>query len=68
MGSNACYSCGKLGQNDEGLSKQQRSIKGKGKTQPNSPSEEALRRHRFFALKPKGVGEGTSGDISGVQP
>ena len=36
------------------------------RTQMNSPSEEALRRQRFFALKSRGVGEDTSGDVSGA--
>ena len=38
--------------------------KGKTKVQPNGPSEEAPRRHRFFVLKSTGVGEVTSGDVS----
>ena len=40
--------------------------KRKEKVQPNGPSEEIPRRQRFFALKYSGVGEGTSGDVSGA--
>ena len=39
---------------------------GKGRFQPNGPSEEDPRRQRFFALKSRGTGEGTSSDISGA--
>ena len=38
---------------------------GKERVQSNGPSEEAPRRQRFFALKSRGVEEGTSGQVSG---
>ena len=39
---------------------------GKERVQPNGPSEDTPSRLRFFALKSRGVGEGTSGDILGA--
>ena len=39
---------------------------GKERVQPNGPSEEAPRRKRFFALKSRGEGEGTSAEVSGA--
>ena len=38
---------------------------GKDRVQPNGPSEEAPRRQRFFALNFRGVGEGSSIEVSG---
>ena len=40
--------------------------KKKEKVQPNSPSEEAPRMQRFFALKSRGAGEDTPSDVSGA--
>ena len=40
--------------------------KKKEKVQPNSPSEEASRRQRFFGIKSRGAWEGTSDDVSRV--
>ena len=39
--------------------------KVKDKVQPNGSIEEAQKRQRFFALKPKEVREDLSGDVSG---
>ena len=39
--------------------------KGKERVQSNGPSEEVPRRQRFFALKSRGVGEVTFGEVSG---
>ena len=39
---------------------------GKERVQSNGPSEEAPRRQRFFALKSRGVGKDTFGDVSGA--
>ena len=65
MGSNACYSCGKLGHMKKDCPYMRGREKGKEKVQPNSPSEEAPRRQRFFAHKSRRVGEDTSGEILG---
>ena len=40
--------------------------KGKEKVQPNGSSEKDPRRPRFIALKSRGVGGDTSGDVSGA--
>ena len=37
--------------------------KGKEKVQPNGPSEKVPTRQRFFALKCRGLGEDTTGDV-----
>ena len=37
---------------------------GKERSHPNGPSEVAQRRQRFFALKCRGAGEGTSGEVA----
>ncbi|XP_069154371.1 uncharacterized protein [Solanum lycopersicum] len=66
MGSNACYSCGKQGHMMKDCSNKRGQENKKEKVQPNSPSEEAPRRQRFFALKSRGAREGTSGDFSGA--
>ena len=66
MGFNACYTFGKPGHMMKDCSNKGSQEKRKDKVQPNSPSEEASRRNRFFALKYRGAGEGTSGDISSI--
>ena len=38
---------------------------GKDRAQPNGPSEEAPRRQQSFALKSRGAGQGSSGEVSG---
>ena len=63
MGINACYSCGKLGHMMKDCPNRLGQEKGKEKVQHNSPSENAPRRQRFFALKSRGAGEDTSGDV-----
>ena len=39
---------------------------GKERVQPSGTSEEAPRMQQFIALKSWGVGEGTSGEVSGA--
>ena len=41
---------------------------GKERTHLNGSSEEAPRRQQFFALKYRGAGEGTSGEVSCEYP
>ena len=60
MGSNACSTCGKPGYMMKDCLNRRGQEKGQEKVQPNSLSEEATRRQRFFALKSRGAGKGTS--------
>ena len=63
MVSNACYNYGKLGHMMKDCPYMICREKGKEKVQPNGPSEMSPRMHRFFALKSRGVGEDTSGNV-----
>ena len=65
MGTNACYYCGKPGHMVKDCPSRRSQEQGKERVQPNSLSEEAPRRQWFFALKSRGAGEGTSGEVSG---
>ena len=64
--SKACYSYGKPGHMMKDCPNRRSQEQGKERVQPNGPSEEAPRRQRFFALKSRGAGEGTPGEVSGV--
>ena len=64
IGSNTCYSCGKSDHMIKIFPYMRGREKGKEKVHPNFPSEEVPRMQRFFALKSRGVGEDTSGDVS----
>ena len=66
MGSNTCYSCGKLDHMMKDCLNRRGQEKGKERVQSNGPSEEVPRRKRFFTLKFGGVVEDTSGDVSGA--
>ncbi|TMW94542.1 hypothetical protein EJD97_010118 [Solanum chilense] len=65
MVTNACYSCGKYGHMMKDCPNSRSQEQGKERFQPNCPSEESPRRQQFFALKSKGAGEDTSGEVSG---
>ena len=65
-GSNSYYSCSKLGHMMKNFPYMRGREKGKEKVQQNDPSEEAQKKQRGFALNSRGVGEDTSGDVSGV--
>ena len=65
MDSNAFYSCGKPGQTMKDCPNRRSQEQGKERVQPNFPSEEAPRRHRFFTLKSMGAGEGTADEVLG---
>ena len=65
MDYNACYSCGKPGQMMKDCRNRKSQEQGMERVQPNGQSGEAPRRQRFFALKSRGAGEGTSGEVSG---
>ena len=64
MDSNACYSGGKPGQMVKDYPNSRSQEQGKEIVSPNGPSEVAQRRQRFFALKCRGAGEGTSGEVA----
>ena len=66
MDSNGCYSCGKPSQMMKDCPNRRSQEQGKERVQPNFPSEESPRRQRIFALKSRGPGEGTSGEVSGA--
>ena len=68
MESNSCYSCGQLGHMMKECLNRRSQEQGKEKVQPNFPSEEAPRRQQFMALKSRGAGEGTSGEVSDAYP
>ena len=61
MGTNACFSCGKLGHTVKDCPIRRSQEQGKERVQSNGPSEEAPRRQRFFALMSRGAEEGSSG-------
>ena len=65
LNSNACYSFGKPGHMVKDCLNRRSQEQGKGRVQPNGPSEEAPRRQRFFALKSRGAEEDTSGEVTG---
>ena len=65
-GSNACYSCSKLGHKMKDCPYMIGQEKWKEKVQPNGPSEVAPRTQQFFSLKSRGAGEHTPGDVSGA--
>ena len=62
--SNACYIYGKPGHMVKDCTNKRSKEQGKERVQSNGPREEAPRRQRFFALKCRGAGEGTSGEVS----
>ncbi|TMW97757.1 hypothetical protein EJD97_005031 [Solanum chilense] len=62
----SCYSSGKPSHIMKDCPYMRGRGKGKEKVQTNVPSEEVPRRQRFFALMSRGVGEDTSGDVSGA--
>nr|XP_004239561.1 uncharacterized protein LOC101256381 [Solanum lycopersicum] len=68
MDTNTCYSCGKLGHMVKDCPNQKSQEQGKERTHLNGSSEEAPRRQQFFALKYRGAGEGTSGEVSCEYP
>ena len=68
MDSNACHSCGKPGHMIKDCSNRRSQEKGKERVKPNGPSVESPRRQRFFALKSRGAGKGTSGEVSDEKP
>ena len=65
-GSNACLICREPGHMVKNCPNRRSQEQGKERVQPNGPSEEALRMQQFIALKSRGVGEGTSSEVSGV--
>ena len=64
-GTNACYSCGKPGHMVKDCPIRRSQEQRKERVQSNVPNEEAPRMKQFFALKSRGVEEGTSGEVSG---
>ena len=66
MDSNACYSCGNLGHMIKDCPNRRIQEQGKERVRLNGQSEEAPRRQRFFALKSRGAGEGTSNEVQGA--
>ena len=64
--SNSCYNRSEPGHMMKNCPYMRGREKGKEKVQPNDPSEEAQKKQRGFALNSRGVGEDTSGDVSGV--
>ena len=65
MGTNACCSCGELGHTVKDCLIRRIQEQGKERFQSNCPSEDETRRQRFFSLKSRGPGEGTSGEVLG---
>ena len=68
MDYNACYCCDKPGHMVKNCSNKISQEQRKKRIQPNGPSEEAPRRQQFMALKSRGAGEGTSGEVSDAYP
>ena len=66
MGTNACYSCGKPGHMMKDFPIRRSQEQGKERVQSNGQCGEAPRRQQFFALKSRGAGKGTSGEVSGA--
>ena len=66
MDTNASYSCGKSGHMVKDCPNRRSQEQGKERVQPNGPSEEAQRSQGLFALKSRGTGEGTYGEVSGA--
>ena len=65
-GSNACSICSKPGHMVKDCPNRRSQEQGNERVQPNGPSEEDPRRQQFFAINSWGVGEGTSGKVSGA--